>query len=129
MRTQRQPLRRLYAELNRRFFDGHLPTYRVRRAPFADPWMDAFRRGSGGRRLRQPRRRWADRLGDCDSAAQCIRVSDSLSADEERRVLLHEMCHAATPGDDHGPRWCQMMRRLAEQGETWAAEEADEYEA
>lgn len=41
--TRRGSLKRLYADLNRRFFDGHLPAYSVRRAPLADPWMNAVR--------------------------------------------------------------------------------------
>ena len=77
----------------------------------------------------QPKRRWADRLGDCNVGARCIRVSSALAAEDERRVLLHEMCHAATPGDDgHGHQWRKEMRRLAEHGETWAAEEAAAYQ-
>ena len=132
--TMRQPRRRLsevFSALNWRYFDGQLPHYRVRRARLADPDMDEMRREL--RRLRgqrpwRPRRRWADLLGDCHVAARCIRVSDALSSEDERRVLLHEMCHAATPGDGHGRHWCREMRRLAKLGEVWAAEEAADYD-
>jgi hypothetical protein len=44
-----------------------------------------------------------------------------LLPDHERRVLLHEMAHAVTPGDGHGEQWRAEMVRLAEEhGEEWA---------
>jgi predicted metal-dependent hydrolase len=101
----RRPLSQVFATLNERYFNGQLPRYRVHRSPLAV----------------------AQRLGECDVASRRIRVSDALPAELERRVLLHEMCHAATPGGGHGRRWRAAMQRLAEQGETWATEEASLY--
>jgi hypothetical protein len=125
MQGRRPQLQVLYLELNRLFFRGRLPHYRVRRARLMDPWMDAKR---SVLRIWRTQRRWGDRLGDCDLDARCIRVSNALFSKEERRVLLHEMCHAATPGAGHGQAWCNEMRRLAKEGETWAAEEAADYD-
>jgi hypothetical protein len=52
-------------------------------------------------------------------------VRDQLNPDEERHVLLHEMCHVATgPGvADHGPTFLRQLQRLIEKGETWAVGE------
>ena len=134
-RTRRPPLTRLFAELNRRYFDGQLPRYRVIRVDFGDPLMDLVRRERRNRKRcgprPWPRQTWADddvvlwwQLGECDAATRCIRIDESLSAEAERRVLLHEMCHAATPGADHGPAFQRELTRLATYGEAWAAEEA-----
>jgi hypothetical protein len=66
-----------------------------------------------------------------------IRISGALRLRPvlERRVLLHEMCHAATEdealqgGGEHGPEWRAEMYRLArEHGESWAEKDAQRFE-
>jgi len=63
-----------------------------------------------------------------------IRVLSPLRRDEEGRVLLHEMYHAATWTEAKvvgapGPLWRQEMRRPAvARSEAWSAEKAAQYE-
>ncbi len=96
-------LQRLYDELNRQFFHGRLPRYRV-----------AFTTFYGSRQR-----------GRCVSKRRLILVRRGLDGEELRRVLLHEMCHIGALG--HGQRWQSKLRSLAEQGESWADEEAKRY--
>jgi hypothetical protein len=101
---RKQSLTALYDALNSQFFDGRLPRYRVRR--------------------RTPR--WYGELGECDDGSRTIFVAPNLNAEEERRVLLHEMCHIETPG--HGARFRTKLKRLARMGEKWAESERLQYE-
>lgn len=100
---------RLYEELNRRYFRGRLPHYRVRfvRRLFPDSAGTFY--------------------GRCDSDRKLIllRHDRAPGAPTLRQSLLHEMCHIGAPG--HGKRWQAKMRRLAALGETWAEQEAARY--
>jgi hypothetical protein len=76
---------RLFDELNRKYWRGRLPRYRV------------IERAS----LR------ANCLGQCDNARRTILLAPHPSPEALRLTLLHEMCHIGTgPGYDHGPRFC-----------------------
>lgn len=44
----------------------------------------------------------------------------------DKQTMLHEMCHIGSLG--HGLRFRKKLRHLADQGETWAADEAAGYE-
>jgi predicted SprT family Zn-dependent metalloprotease len=49
------------------------------------------------------------RFGSCRYAARLITLSRPLvllnSPEQVRDTILHEIAHALTPGDGHGPRW------------------------
>jgi len=89
----------LFAALNARFFDGRLPTYRIRRRPSQQA-----------------------EHGFIEDAARTIWVCDS---PDVRATLLHEMCHIGTAG--HGRLFRAKLRRLARHGETWAQAERAYY--
>jgi hypothetical protein len=93
----------LYHELNRRYFAGRLPRYRV---TFAQPQVTGWR-------------------GECLPGQRLIRLRRGFTGDELRRTLLHEMCHIGAPG--HGQRFQAKLARLVDQGEVWAQEELDGY--
>jgi hypothetical protein len=112
---RRKPLGEFYDALNLTHFGGTLPAYECRR------WGPRIKYGCVVNYRK---------LGYCWPPGRVIRVMGMLPDDQERQVLLHEMCHAATPGDGHGPRWLAEMRRLAaEHGEAWAADAAQQYES
>ena len=92
-------LDQLFDELNRVFFEGRLPKYRVRRC--------------------EPHSR---EHGFIDNAAATIWICAS---PDPRKTLLHEMCHIGTPG--HGRLFRAKLRRLARLGETWAQAERAYY--
>jgi hypothetical protein len=71
----------LYRRLNREFFRGRLPAYRIRFRQFA-------MRG---------------KEGECGAKARTITLAIHLKRDPTRlrQRLLHEMCHIGSPG--HGP--------------------------
>ena len=94
-------LTQLYKELNRQFFNGRLPCYRV---TFYKPLVAQ---------------------GHCISERRLIRLSPGMSDAEVRKVLLHEMCHIGTP--NHGKRFLAKLARLAAMGEAWATEEIEIY--
>lgn len=56
------------------------------------------------------------RFGCCMPAARTITLSRSLTLlngpDEVRDTILHEIAHALTPRDGHGPKWRQMCLRI-----------------
>jgi hypothetical protein len=135
-------LRDLYEGFNVQFWDGRLPHAQRVLTVGGDPFMRgiSLRRvgvgpfGSHGLRckgargfvtglFRPPGAHWPAE----------IRILSSLG-DRERRVLLHEMSHAAAwfggfPDEKHGPRFVAELERLATLGETWAAEDAARYRA
>jgi predicted SprT family Zn-dependent metalloprotease len=49
------------------------------------------------------------RFGSCQPTRRTITLSRALTLlndlDQVRDTLLHEIAHALTPGDNHGPRW------------------------
>jgi hypothetical protein len=94
-------------------------------------------RAQGKRRavalLKEPPRD-SERRGRYIWETRSIAIKAGLSREQQRRVLLHELCHRVTedePGKTgltHGPAWREEMRRLArEHGEHWAIEEAEAY--
>lgn len=95
-------LTKLYAELNRQFFNGSLPCYRVTLSKWM--WLD-------GITLRKRR---------------LIRLRRGQNPEVLRKLLLHEMCHVST-SDDHGGGFFERLSGLASQGEFWATEEAETY--
>lgn len=101
---------RLFEELNRRYFRGRLPRYRVR-------FVTRHRIHAEGI--------W---YGECDSETRVIRLRHGLtdsSTPTLRQALLHEMCHIGAPR--RSPRWQAKMKRLALMSESWAQQEAAEY--
>ena len=81
----------LFDELNRRYWRGRLPYYRV------------IRRDLAKKEIR----------GKCNNESQTILLEKTLEDDEIRATLLHEMCHIGNgPGYDHGPRFLRKLRRL-----------------
>jgi hypothetical protein len=95
--ARRPSLQRPYKDLNRDFFDNSLPLYRVRRRSCRYTGLESA-------------------LGFCDRATRTICVRNQLTPDEERHVVLHEMCHVATgPGvADHGPTFLRQLQRPRE---------------
>ena len=106
--SRRRALQALFAEYNVRYFGGRLPRYRISLARRHD------RAGLGTRHG-----------GECFPRTKIIFVAPGMPEETQRRVLLHEMCHIGCLY--HGQRWQAKMRRLAELGEPWAAEQAEEY--
>ena len=94
----------LFNDLNERYFDGRLPKYRVVLSSLP----------GGGR-------------GMCVIGRPLIRLARGLSPEMLRRTLLHEMCHVGIPRSGHGKRWEKRMLKLADLGESWAAEEVQKY--
>jgi hypothetical protein len=98
---QRQELFEIY---NRRFFEGRLPAYRI---------VVGNRYGTGN-----------GLHGFCRKKEREIHLDPRLRGVELKKVLLHEMAHAATRGT-HGKQWLAEMFRLAEMGaptrEDWKA--------
>ena len=129
IKERRRSLAPLYRQLNREFFANRLPSYHVRRHVFQQPkrrtkWVAG--KGYVAVIASHP-----DLLpcnaGLCDSDSRTIWLWEGLSSEQEREVLLHEMCHIGTPG--HGPEFQLKLARLAEQGETWAEAERKVYES
>jgi len=105
---RRTALERLFDDLNTELFDGRIAQCAVRRASYL-----ARRHGCDG--LYAPSRRQ-------------ILIQTGLSAPTERRVLIHEMCHAKLSADfGHGSAFLSELRRLGRRGETWAFREAARY--
>lgn len=142
-RARQRALRALYEDFNVQLWDGRLPHAQRQLIIGGDPFergisvrrvgVDPFR-GTQGLRcrgkgftaglFRRPTEAWPAE----------IRIVSPLGAGE-RRVLLHEMCHAAVWGagicDEpaHGPRFIDELERLATLGEAWATEDAARYRA
>jgi hypothetical protein len=99
----------LFDEYNAKYFGGRLPRYRVRFVDFSI----------------------VNRLGwegECFPDRRLIQIRKQLpKGTNTGRVLLHEMCHIGSFG--HGRRFRDRLRRLADQGVAWAADEIAMYEA
>jgi hypothetical protein len=94
--------------LNTEFFDGRIAPCAVRRS-----FVLARAHGCDG---------WYE------PAHHRIVIQSGLSLQTERRVLIHEMCHARLPAyRGHGGPFLDQLRRLARRGERWALDEADWY--
>ena len=81
-------LHALYQEFNQQFFSGRLPDFRVRVSLAVD----------GG--------------GVCYPKRRIIFMCPNTNPDETRKILLHEMCHIETLGEEnsHGPAFqAQLM--------------------
>jgi SprT-like family len=116
-------LQALFDTLSASHFDGRLSGYSVRRLPLTHERIERLNAS----------RRWARTM----PMTREIRISGALRLrpELERRVLLHEMCHAATEdealqgGGEHGSQWRGEMYRLArEHGEAWAEKDAQRFE-
>jgi hypothetical protein len=102
------PIQGLFDQLNVEFFDGRIAPCAVRRAHHL-----ARTHGCDG--LFEPHRRQ-------------ILIQSGLSPQSERRVLLHEMCHARLSSHHgHGRPFLAQLRRLGRRGERWALREAERY--
>ena|SRR6266446_2936686 len=112
---QQGNLTTLYNGLNRTHFHNALPRYRVRREP-----MKPLDSGPAN----------AFEAGHCWSHQHLIVIGYGLSPHQERRVLLHEMAHVATPENlpVHDRAFQLELRRLADLGERWARQEASDFE-
>lgn len=99
----RARLQALFREYRRRYFGGRLPRYQITMA----------RRHING----------PGHHGECLTASKRLFVNPGLADEQQRRVLLHEMCHIGCPS--HGAKFTARLRRLAELGEGWAAEDAE----
>jgi hypothetical protein len=101
-------IQRLFDRLNAELFDGRIAPCAVRRAPYLS-------RAHGCDGLFEPHRRH-------------ILIQNRLTTRAERRVLLHEMCHARLSSHHgHGGPFLAQLRRLGRRGERWAIREADRY--
>ena len=87
---------RLFDELNKRYWRGRLPRYRViRRAALGDRAM-----------------------GLCNNKTRTILLLQSLDGEKLRLTLLHEMCHIGKASEyPHGPQFLKKLHRLARLGE------------
>ncbi len=102
---QRQPPfspTKLFQDLNRQFFRGRLPRYRV---VLSDSLLPSH--------------------GECLPERRLIRLRRGLDPETTRRILLHEMCHIGSLG--HGRPFQAKLYLLAAQGEEWAKHEAEKY--
>lgn len=104
----RTVLERLCDDLNSELFDGRIAPCAVRRAPYLT------------------------RVHGCDGmyvpSRHQILIQSGLSPRTERRVLIHEMCHARLPRHrGHGRPFLTELRRVGERGEGWALREARRY--
>jgi hypothetical protein len=102
--SETKSLSELFDEYNERFWDGRLPEYSIK---VVDSDIPA----------------WG---GECVSKSRTILMRRGLSDKENRRVLLHEMCHIRTY--HHGKKFIAQLKHLAELGETWANEEIEMYQ-
>jgi hypothetical protein len=93
---------RLFDRYNRRFFGGQLSGWTV-------GCSDADRAKCGDKFA-----------GFCDPDAKRISLNTEpwISSWEVRRIIVHEMAHAATSDMEHwsGGRWCEEMERLRRAG-------------
>jgi len=101
-------LRFMYRRFNAEFFRNRLPHYDVR----------VVKTISYDRHC----------SGLCDSGNKQILIhwAAAAAAISRRSVLLHEMCHVATPWwSGHGEPFLDQLRRLQRRGETWVRHDLD----
>jgi hypothetical protein len=100
----------LFHTLNKEFFRGQLPDYRIEFVAVSVLRPD---RDEGGQHLGLERK---------------ILLTEPLrhKPEELRKMLIHEMVHAET-GDEHDERFFDKLIDIARTGESWAWEEAREY--
>ena len=97
----------LFDELNRRYWRGRLPRYRL------------ICRNLTKQEL----------LGRCYNQGKTILLEKSLTDDALRQTLLHEMCHIGSgPGYDHGRLFLRKVRRLVRLGESKLIEDVERYD-
>jgi hypothetical protein len=87
----RSAIEKLFDRLNRKYWAGRLPRYRV---------FESQKHGG---------------LGMCLRGKKRIYIRAGFPPYIRRKVLLHEMCHAAT-NDAHGKVWQAEMLRIADLG-------------
>lgn len=85
----------LFDELNRRYWRGRLPKYRVIRRDLSRDELDGY----------------------CDDNRRTIVLHKDLADEDLRRTLLHEVCHIGS-GPKHGPRFQRKLDRLIKLGES-----------
>ncbi len=108
-RMEETELDAMFALLNREFFLGQLPHYRVR-------W-------SKKTRFHSPMLLEAGRI---HPEQRLIELSTALRTEAAaRRTLLHEMCHQ--PSATHGGRFLVKLHKLANHGERWARDQEEYY--
>lgn len=106
-------LNRMFDEFNKEFFGGRLEKFEVVPGEATEFTPE----------------------GECDHKARVITIYDPTDI---RRNLLHEMCHVESPPQQartwrdqqsrgHDSGWQEAMHRLAEQGEEWAREQAENF--
>jgi SprT-like family len=123
----------LFAEYNRRYWGGRLPAYSVRRVSLPDGIVghcDVKRRIIFLSTAPTLSVAETERVFAGESIKKKWKKATQPMNRHERRVLLHEMCHAAVRSgclSAHNARWRREMERLADAGETWARQAAAEY--
>jgi hypothetical protein len=101
----------LFHTLNKKFFRGQLPNYRIEFVAVSVLTPD-----------------YGDAGGQHIGSERKILVTEPLRHQPEalRKMLIHEMVHAET-GDEHDERFFDKLIDIARAGESWAWEEAREY--
>src|SRR5262249_42220725 len=82
------------------------------RADYFPPWRSASKRTV---RFAEPPRNLANHAAFCDAYPRTIWINRS---EPPLETLIHEMCHAVTPGG-HGMKWQERMRLAARDAETY----------
>ena len=102
---------RMYKEFNAKFFGNRLPHYYVRVVK-SIPYYETCQ-------------------GLCDMEKKLIYMDwvEFLMEDARRAILLHELCHVATPRDPgHGWRFLAQLKRLQRMGEgEWVQDQLEQY--
>ena len=94
----------LFDDLNRRYWRGRLPKYRVIRLDLSHNKL----------------------LGYCNNQRRTIILHKHQTGEDLRLTLLHEMCHIGNArGLDHGATFQRKVRRLVNLGEPKLIEDAE----
>jgi hypothetical protein len=97
--VRHDPYQRYFDEYNRKYFNGSLPDYRIWTA-WRTHWQPMYQKED------------VDILGRIYYRQRIIRLQLTGNPLGMLDVLIHEMAHAAHPGDGHGPKWRAEMLRL-----------------